>query len=288
MKTTLVQLTDLLPLTCSREGTCCHGNQVYINPWELACLANEKQISTQAFKEQFCSYGGILLHFNGKKDKRGKAACSQYIENFGCSVHAGRPLACRIFPLGRQVQSGEVQYIFQGNEFPCFQGCAAVKELPHLRVVDYLEGQQTSDFEKAQDLYLEIMQNLADIAFELLLDTGLAETKETETLKSWCQSSRLHAEELAEKIPTDWINALLLPENLTEFGNVEAFATRHNEQLQIKAQQAFQNLTSWNEIREASVLMFRLSLYLATALGANPTQLADFWIQIAKENGALG
>ena len=38
MQNTKLHFNDLLPLTCSRKGTCCHGNQVLLNRWELFCL----------------------------------------------------------------------------------------------------------------------------------------------------------------------------------------------------------------------------------------------------------
>ena len=110
---TILHLDQKLPLTCTRKGTCCHGNQVVLNPWELHRLAFEKQISTREFRDLYCDWNGILLKFDGEKDQRGKSACSQYIANFGCSLHEGRPLACRLFPIGRQIQYETIQYIFK-------------------------------------------------------------------------------------------------------------------------------------------------------------------------------
>ena len=118
-KTTKLKLSSELPLTCTRIGTCCHGNQVLMNPWELFVIANEKHISAKEFRDLYCDLGGIRLKFNGTADSRGKKACSQYIDGFGCSVHLGRPLPCRLFPLGRQVQNNEIHYIHEGDSFPC-------------------------------------------------------------------------------------------------------------------------------------------------------------------------
>ena len=132
MQTTKLSLQDKLPLTCSRSGTCCHGNLVKLNPWELFRLAKAKAISSRKFRDQYCEAGGIQLKFNGKAGYRGKQACSQYVENFGCSVHSGRPLACRLFPLGRQIQSNEVHYMFQGNRFPCLTGCPEVGKITEI------------------------------------------------------------------------------------------------------------------------------------------------------------
>ena len=111
MQTTKLSLEDRLPLTCSRRGTCCHGNLVMINPWELFCLAREKKVSPREFRDQYCESGGIRLRFNGKPGWQDKKACSQYIDNFGCSVHVGRPLACRLFPLGRQIHLFSALYL---------------------------------------------------------------------------------------------------------------------------------------------------------------------------------
>lgn len=287
MQTTLLQLSDELPLSCSRKGTCCHGNQVFLNPWELACLAGEKQMSVREFINSHCDFGGILLKFDGAKDHRSKRACGLYVENFGCSVHVARPLACRLFPLGRQVQFETANYFYQGKQFPCFDGCPEVEKLPKLSVEDYLIGQETAPFELAQDLYLEIMQNLADISFELLLETGLSYTERSSTLKQWQLSGKLAPTQLMQEIQADWLEALLMPTFVGPIDDVDSFASQHNQLLQEKAQHMFGQLTQSEKVQTASILMMRLALYLATAIGANPSVLATHWVEIAKENGAL-
>ena len=171
MQTTKLTRQHILPLTCSRSGACCHGNQVWLNPWEVHCLAKEKKMTPREFRDLYCEFGGIRLKFNGKVGWGNKQACSQYCDGLGCSVHLGRPLACRLYPLGRQIQSNEVHYMYQGNQFPCLDECPEVIDLPHLSVEEYLNGQATEAFEKAQDVYLKLMKNIADIAFELLLET---------------------------------------------------------------------------------------------------------------------
>lgn len=286
MTSTKLSLQDQLPLTCTRMGTCCHGNRVYLNPWELVCLAQEKNISPREFRDLYCDLGGILLRFDGKVDKRGKPSCSQYIQDFGCSVHKGRPLACRLFPLGRQIQNEEAHYMFQGNSFPCLLDCPDVTKLPHMSVGEYLKGQATDPFEKAQDEYLDLMQNIADIAFTLLLDTGLAETGETQTLSTWRKMGKSEAGELANSIGQEWIDHLLLP-SLNEFAKDPIlFARAHNEQLQVMAQEKFGSLKTEQDLHEASVLMMGMALYLARALGADPKILSEDWIDVAKSHGA--
>ena len=286
MQTTKLNLEDKLPLTCSRKGTCCHGNLVMLNPWELACLAGEKKITPREFRDQYCESGGIRLRFDGKAGWQGKKACSQYVDNFGCSVHVGRPLACRLFPLGRQIQSESLSYMYQGNVFPCLDGCPEVTGLPQLTVAEYLKGQQTEAFEMAQNEYLQLMQSLADIAFELLLDTGLAEAGDTETLPMWRRMANEDPEILAKTIGSEWMDSLTVPEIPVDTHDPVFLAQKHRDLLLLKVQEQFGTLQTLHEVHEASVLMMGLTLHLARSLGANPEILAEHWIDTAKKFGA--
>ncbi len=284
MQTNKLKLKDTLPLTCSRTGNCCFGKIIYLNPWELFHFAKEKKNTQKEFRDLYCDFGGILLRFDGKEGWKGQQACSQYVENFGCSVHLGRPLACRLYPLGRQVQSEQVSYIFQGDDFPCLEPCPEVVALPQFKVGEYLEGQMTKTFEKAQDKYLELMQNIADIAFELLLDTGLAESGDKATLPLWRKMGEELPELLADRIGQEWLAYLMIPE-ISDTDPV-AFVEKHYEQLQLKIQEQFATSQTQQELHEASVLVMGIALHLARGLGANPKELAELWIATAKSYGA--
>ncbi|HAQ61762.1 TPA: zinc/iron-chelating domain-containing protein [Candidatus Delongbacteria bacterium] len=258
-----------------------------INPWELVCIAKEKIITPREFRDLYCEYGGIRLRFSGKVGWKGKQACSQYVDNLGCSVYLGRPLACRLFPLGRQIQSEVVQYIHQGEIFPCMEGCPEVSGLPYLSVGEYLEGQITGNFEKAQDAYLEMMQSIADIAFMLLLDTGLAGSGDKKTLQLWRKMGSELPEVLANRIGHEWLDMLTIPEISDESDDPISFVGKHLDLLQLKAQEKFEALQSEKEFHEASVLMMGLALHLGRALGTDPKILSEHWINIAKSHGAL-
>ena len=287
MKVITLNIEDELPLTCSRSGTCCCGKLVLINTWELFQLAEEKKIMPREFRDKYCEFGGIRIRFDGKKGWKGQNTCSQYVDNFGCSVHIGRPLACRLYPLGRQIQSEVVSYIYQGDEFPCLDGCPEVIELPYLNIAKYLEGQLTSEFEKAQDAYLELMQKIADIAFELLLDTGLAESGDKETLAMWRIMGNELPDKLAERIGEEWMDYLMLPEISDEIKNPILFACRHYDLIQNKVQEKFGAIQTNKELHEASVLIMGVALLLACGIGANSKDMAEYWIDIAKNHGAL-
>jgi len=281
MQTTKLTSKSVLPLTCTRSGTCCFGKAVMLNPWEIVCFSQAKKITPKEFRDLYIEFGGIQLLFDGKEDKKGQKSCSQYIPDFGCSVHEGRPLACRLYPLGRQIQFEKAEYIFEGTNFPCLTDCAEVLELPKMSVGNYLKGQKADLFEKAQDAYLIVMQNIADIGFELFLDSGLSESGDTKTIKEWRNLGNETPEIVAQKIGKDWLDALMIPEITDEIENPVAFSKKHNDLLLEKAQQQFGSLQTFEELHKASVLMIAIALHLAKGLGANTKEIAEHWIETA-------
>ena len=286
MLTTKLSTNSILPLTCSRSGTCCFGKDVMLNPWELLNFSKEKKIAPGEFKKLYTELGGIRLLFNGNLDKKGQKACSQYIDNAGCSVHKGRPLACRLYPLGRQIQFDKAHYIYEGATFPCLTDCAEVLDLPKLSVGEYLKGQEAGPFEKAQDAYLIVMQNIADIAFELLLESELTESGDTKTLNAWRVLGTDFPEVLVEKIGNDWLDSLMIPDITEDTENPVTFAEKHNNLLLLKAQEQFGSLQTLQELHEAAVLMIGVALHLAKGLGADAKEISEHWIEIAKNHGA--
>lgn len=283
---TVVTFGDRLPLTCSRSGTCCHGKMVWLNPWELACLARAKGMSAREFRDRFCEFGGIRLRFDGPPGWKGLPACSQFVPGAGCSVHPGRPLACRLYPLGRQLIGKAAHYIHDGENFPCLAGCSEVLDLPHLTVAEYLDGQAVGPGQIAQDAYLELMQQLADGAFVLLLESGLAASGDKQTLRGWRESGKAHPKERAKRIPLEWMDRLTLPGLDDRLDDPKGFAKAHHDQLQQAAQQAFASQSTKDSLREASCLMMALALHLGRGLGSDVEQLADRWITTAKKHGA--
>lgn len=286
MQTTKLSNQSILPLTCSRSGSCCFGKAVMLNPYELLCFSKEKKISQREFRDLYTEFGGIQLLFNGKQDRKGQKACSQYVDGFGCSVHKGRPLACRLYPLGRKIQFNKAHYIFEGDTFPCLTDCAEVLELPKLSVAEYLSGQEAILFEKAQDEYLIVMQNIADIAFELLLDSGLSESGDTKTLAVWREIGNELPDKVSERIGNEWIDFLMIPDIKDHHENPVAFAQKHTDLLLLKAQEEFGALKTLQQLHEACILIMSVALHLARGLGANPKEIAEHWIETAKKHGA--
>jgi len=286
IKTTRLGLNDILPLTCTRSGACCHGKAVCLNPWELARLAAAKGLSVRAFRDQYCEFGGIRLVFRPQAEPNEPLSCSMYVPERGCSAHAGRPLACRLYPLGRERRGNDIQYMHRGSSFPCLAGCPDVVNLPHMSVSDYLEGQDITAYVAAQDGYLELMQHLADGAFVLLLETGLAASGDRMTLHLWRELGAIDPEHLTRRIGSEWIDRLMLPDISDGPGDPGTFIRRHHDLLEVEAQALFGTLTDTATQRTASGVMMGLALHLGRGLGADPIDLAARWIETAKKHGA--
>ena len=278
-----LNLNDNLPLTCTRTGTCCHGNQVNINPWELNQLAKTKNCSPKDLRDNYTDLRGIRLRFDGEKNELNKKSCRFYDNQIGCSIHNGRPLACRLFPIGRKIQNNTVEYIQLGQIFPCISECPSVVKLPTLKVSDYLIGQQTEMYELAQDLYLEVMQNIADMGFTLLLETPLFESNEFKTINTWRRFAHMPIEELSNFIGYEWVDLITAPE-INKISPTE-FIEEHNDLLQTFAQNKYGQLSSLEEINNASITLIGCALFLAKSIGSNLEDLIDHWVETAIQFG---
>ncbi len=280
---TRLDWTDSLPLTCARTGTCCHGKRVRVNPYELARLAEAKGVSSRDFRDAFCE-GGIVLKFTGAPGWKDMAACSQYVPGMGCAVHTGRPLACRLFPLGRLRQGQDLYYMFQGNAFPCLEGCPEVKSLPSLTVADYVAGQGAAPFEAVHDAYLELMQDVADGAFSYLLDTGLSAAQRRSVIQRWSKLGSLGASDAALSLPMDWFDALTLPEWQRDLSDGLACVAEPRQKLQQFLSDYGMDLERPEQFQEAAEWLMALALLLARALGMDAESLASRWVAAAGQS----
>lgn len=166
-------------------------------------------------------------------------------------------------------------------------GCPEVKDLPLMSVAEYIAGQHTGLYEAAQDEYLELMQNLADSAFILFLESGLAKSGDRQTLRLWRKMGNEEPERLVERLGPDWLDRLMLPELSECMEEPVAFIQQHGNQLLSFAQESFGALQNLKDFGDASGTMMGLALHLGRGLGANPASLVEHWISVAKkEHGA--
>src|SRR5580704_6522129 len=81
---------------CGACSRCCHGKLIPLTPYEVARLAEHLGTTTTETLERWTTRGGSALA------SRPDGGCVLLGEQ-GCSVHPARPLACRLYPLGRSI-----------------------------------------------------------------------------------------------------------------------------------------------------------------------------------------
>lgn len=282
MSVTRLSEEDILPLTCTREGTCCYQKQVWINPWELNMLAWARGLSVSAFRTQHTDAGGIRLRFQAS----GKRMCSQLDPKQGCLAYLGRPLACRLYPLGRQLQGDTLTYVHPGKRLPCLDACPSVTHLPRMTVAQYLATQEIDAPVLAQDAYLELAQSLGEAAFELLLETPLAASGDRHTLRRWATLGNMSADARAQTLPAPLLAVLTEGSSLHLPLEQEAFIQDHQERIQEALQPLLNTEQPLSALSQASSTLMGLALQLAQSVGADVSALCQRWIATAEQHGA--
>lgn len=278
---TLLRPGDHLPLSCTRSGACCRDKAIFLNPWELARLARTKGLPSRAFRDRF-TLGGIRLRMG----EGPRAACSQYDPERGCSVYTGRPLACRLFPLGRQRHGETVSYLHRGEAFPCLAECPEVSNLPRASVAEFLAGQRTGPGEAAQDAYVQLTLDLSEGALALLLEGGLAAAGDRETLPRWRRLGAMSEAERAATLPADLLDRLTTPElDAADSDDPAEFIGQHLAILRAR-EDALPIPTAIDGLRERCCQTMAAALHLGRGAGIDPAALAERWIAVAQQNGA--
>ena len=129
---------------CHRCLRCCHHKRIQLNPYEVARLAANRGQTTTAFRAT-STVDGLGLELAQTAD----GACV-FLNDAGCGVHPDRPLVCRLYPLGRHLDSEGVERFSRVTPHPRSEGEY------HLRgtIGDFLEGQGVGPFLEAADEYL--------------------------------------------------------------------------------------------------------------------------------------
>src|SRR5713101_3524124 len=78
---------------CKQCGRCCHDQVITLSPYDVIRLARAAGISTGEAVARYTIRRGSILKF----DKNGGCAA---VDGTTCTLHSGRPLACRLYPLG--------------------------------------------------------------------------------------------------------------------------------------------------------------------------------------------
>lgn len=130
---------------CAGCSDCCRGmgDSVVLDPYDIFRLSAHLG---QTFEEMLS--GPVELHVedglilpNLKMREDGDGPCVFLDEEGRCSIHPHRPGLCRLFPLGRNYEEGEIRY------FLLRQACSA-KNRSKVRVEKWLDTERLQEYEK--------------------------------------------------------------------------------------------------------------------------------------------
>jgi uncharacterized protein len=91
---------------CNACGLCCHNKVITLSPYDVLQLARAAGVSTREAVARFTIRRGSILRF-------ADAGACVALDGARCGVHRGRPLACRLYPLGveRLIDAGEENFV---------------------------------------------------------------------------------------------------------------------------------------------------------------------------------
>jgi Fe-S-cluster containining protein len=78
---------------CNQCGRCCHEKIITLSPYDVLRIARATGLSTGAVVQRYTIRRDSVLRF------RLEGTCTA-LDGARCTVHRGRPLACRLYPLG--------------------------------------------------------------------------------------------------------------------------------------------------------------------------------------------
>ncbi len=231
---------------CNQCGRCCHDKVITLSPYDVLRLARAAGISTGEAVARYTIRRGSILKF---KSEGGCAA----LDGTRCAVHSGRPLACRLYPLGLERTGNEEHFV----QLEPAQGSLGVYGADGT-VEAFLTAQDVAPYLQTNEHYRRLLPLLRERI------AGLVDFDATEPREFWRRAVR---EALAESNfdPNPLIGALFDPDELgcgreSDTATVEA----HIEALEDSVRRE----THADILATAAVL-------LAVSLGYSPTDAME-------------
>jgi hypothetical protein len=147
-------------IACFTE--CCRELELALSPYDVLRLARELGLSSREFLDRYAVIewqpGDVFpLVYLGMVDD-GRASCP-FVTDTGCRVYAGRPSACRTYPLGRGAwQDGT------GGRHCCYvllrePHCLGFTEPDEQTIEQWIAGQGLAEYDAANDLLVPLLQH---------------------------------------------------------------------------------------------------------------------------------
>ena len=150
--------TDLLQLSCGVNGcssNCCTKSApIILNPYEIAMICNASGMSYEDLldivdTDRAKGFPLVML----PRDP----AC-HFWTGKGCRIYQARPLACRLYPLGRVFDHGASHIVL-----PELNVCSGLNPSASMNVADYLRAQDTALFMTMADHWIEFVSHIEQL-----------------------------------------------------------------------------------------------------------------------------
>ena len=147
----MLSLDDSFEFRCKACGKCCkHREDILLTPYDLFRIASYLGRTPQEIVERYCEvYEGGQSHFPVVRvlPVYPDNSCP-FLRNRKCSVHAQKPVVCRVYPLARITKSdGSLGYLYNG---------ASCKHEPQrITVREWLGDVASAECEQAGKLWAE-------------------------------------------------------------------------------------------------------------------------------------
>lgn len=147
--------SDSFHLHCTADGcssNCCTKSaSIVLNPYEISLLCRESKISYEDLldvleTERANSFPLVML----PRDP----AC-HFWTGHGCAIYTARPLACRLFPLGRVFDSGKSHLVR-----PFVNVCTGLAPSLSRTVADYLVSQDAHTQIGMADVWIDFVSEM--------------------------------------------------------------------------------------------------------------------------------
>ncbi|MGE5173743.1 MAG: YkgJ family cysteine cluster protein [Betaproteobacteria bacterium] len=147
--------SDPVQLSCGSAGcssNCCKASApIVLNPYEIAMICKESGMSYEDLldiveTDRAQSFPLVMLPRN--------PACHFWTDT-GCRIYNARPLACRLFPLGRLYNGGRSYLVLPERNI-----CTGLAPFPSKTVAQYLRDQDTSVYIEMADQWIEFVNEI--------------------------------------------------------------------------------------------------------------------------------
>ena len=143
---------------CNTCGRCCRDKVITLAPYDVMMIARAAGLSTREAIDRFTIRRGSILRFTAE------GTCVA-LDGVRCGVHEGRPLACRLYPLGiERSETGDEGRFVRLEPAPGSAGIYGTAG----SVEEFLEGQGVPEYLAMNDRYLPLLAILRERIGELV------------------------------------------------------------------------------------------------------------------------